>query len=182
MRTTQIFSRSCASQKAPEPPESEPHTVRLTSTCRASKPWPSLTARHPGQKLKKVPQIKIKKKSWPVEKVGAADSANRPIARAFTLSFSPCEKPRTGGPNPDPRSPACDLTLAHTGSRGRSGHKFYVPWSHNPPAKKKSLGVVRPGQRHVPLVRLTRQTARSPGFSPPFFSPSEVPQSGGCGM
>ena len=35
---------ACATQKTPKPPESEPHTVRLTFACRASKPCPSLTA------------------------------------------------------------------------------------------------------------------------------------------
>ena len=36
-RATLNFFCSRASQKAPEPPESEPHTIRLTPACRASK-------------------------------------------------------------------------------------------------------------------------------------------------
>ena len=76
-----------ATQKTPKPPESEPHTVRLTFACRASKPCPSLTTAALGQK-------ESLKKSWPVKKVGVAYPANRPIARTSTLFFRLVKCPR----------------------------------------------------------------------------------------
>ena len=78
-----IFFCSCASQKAPKAPESEPHTIRLTSACRASKPQPSLTA-FPAKK-----KVNVQKKKWPGKKSRCSyNSANGPMPGLSPFFFA----------------------------------------------------------------------------------------------
>ena len=103
-RATLNFFCSCASQKAPEPSESEPHTIRLTSACRASKPQPSLTA-FPGQKESSKKKLARQKKSVCLTRQTARCPGFHPF-------FPPSEVPRAGSPNLGPQSPVWDPTRA----------------------------------------------------------------------
>ena len=106
-RATLNFFGSCAPQKAPKPPESEPHTFHLTSACRASKPQPSLTA-FPGQKESS------KKKLARQKKVGVADSANGPMPglSPFFFRLAKCPGP---GVQTRARSPLFEIPPGQVG-------------------------------------------------------------------